>query len=448
MANTPLLKEIFLYQLSMMGDIIPSFLFLWQIIWTWGWIFIPFILWPVVSSQWLFYRNVMWAVNKNPQILLEVKIPEEMEKPIRAMDVVFSGIWQLYGPPNWFEKWWEGQFDYSFSLEITSIEGVPHFLLRVPMKQRTLFEQHIYSQYPDAEIFEVEDYTQKVPQNIPNDRWEMWGTDYSMMRSDCYSLKTYRDFETENEKTEEKRIDPISSLLEGLSMLEEGEQLWIQIKAKPVTEIETGFETRAKKEYGKLVGRKEKAPPMPLFFQVTNMIFGFPKENKEDAKEELYPAEMKLTPIERATVESIERKRTKHIFQCFVRYIYLAKKEKLNMSRIKIPMSYFNSFNNRSLGEWIPYGKTITKIKRNWHDFFWRLEKRLYVRKRRMFKNYVRRERSSFPIDNDPKDVCILSSEELATLYHFPSKTSSPPSAIPRVDAKKKEAPYNLPTDD
>ncbi len=447
MANTPLLKEVVEYQLSMMGEVIPSFLVFWNIIWTWGWIFLPFLLWPVVKYQWLFYRNVIWAVTKNPQILLEVRIPEDIEKPIRAMEVVLTGFWQLYGPANWFEEWWEGQFAYNFSLEITSIEGVPHFLMRVPLKQRVLFEQHIYSQYPDAEIFEVEDYTQKVPQNIPNDRWEIWGTDYTMLRSDCYPLKTYRDFETESERTEEKRIDPMASLVEGLSMLGEGEQIWIQIKAKPVSEIESGFETKAKKEYEKLVGRKEKAPPLPLFFQVTNMMFGFPKEQKEESTEEIYPAEMKLTPVERATVESIERKRTKHIFECFIRYVYIAKKEKLNMSRIKIPMSYFNKFNNRSLGEIIPYGKTITKIKRNWHDFFWMLDRRLYSRKRRMFKNYVRRENASFPLSNE-EETFILGSEELATLYHFPSKAVAPSSAVPRVDAKKKEAPYNLPTDE
>lgn len=448
MANTPLLREIFLYQLSMMGEVIPSFLFLWQIIWTWGWLFIPFLLWPYASSQWLFWRNVMWAVNKNPQVLLEVKIPEEIEKPVRAMEVVFAGVWQLYGPPNWFEKWWEGQFNYSFSLEITSIEGVPHFLLRVPLKQRGLFEQHIYSQYPDAEIFEVEDYTQKVPQNIPNDRWEMWGTDYTPVNSDCYPLKTYRDFETESEKTEEKRVDSIASLMEGLSMLEEGEQIWIQIKVKPVTDIESKFQKKAKKEYEKLVGRKEKTPPMPLLFQVTNMMFGFPQEKKDEGGSEIYPSEMKLTPVERNIVESIERKRVKHIFECFIRYVYVARKEKLNMSRIKIPMSYFNQFNNPGLGQIIPYGKTITKVKRNWHDFFWRLERRLYLKKRRMFKNYIRRERASFPLENDDADNFILSSEELATLYHFPSKTSSPISAVPRVESKKKEAPYNLPTDE
>ncbi len=448
MVNTLSLKDLLSYQLSLIDGAIPSFLFFFDLFWAWGWFLLPFLLWPVVEMQWLFWRNVLWADAKNPSILLEVKIPEEIEKPIRAMDVVLTGMWQLYGPPNWFEKWWEGQFNYSFTLEIVSIEGVPHFLLRVPQKQRGLFEQHIYSQYPEAEIFEVEDYTKKVPQNIPNDRWEVWGTDYSMPKSDCYPLKTYRDFETESEATEEKRIDPIASLLEGLGMLGEGEQIWIQIKAWPLTDLETGFQEKAKKEYGKLAGRKEKPKPMPIIFQITNTIFGFPKENKgDDGGGEVYPAEMKLTPGERAIVESIERKRVKHFFKCFIRYVYVAKKENLNMSRIKIPMSYFNQFNNPGLGFMIPFGKTITKVKRNWWDFFWMLDKRLYLRKRKMFRNYVRRENASFPLDPTSEEVFILNSEELASLYHFPSRISAPPSVIPRVEAKKKEAPHNLPTE-
>ncbi len=450
MENIPSLSDIISQQIAITEQAFPVFVFVWDLFWAWGWIIIPFLLWPVVSFQWIFWRNLMWADNKNPSVLLEVRIPEEIEKPIRAMDVALTGVWQLYGPPNWFEKWWEGQFDFSFSLEIACIEGVPHFLMRVPLKQRTLFEQHIYAQYPSAEIFEAEDYTTKVPQNIPNSRWEMWGTDYTVPKpgvTDCYPLKTYRDFETEQEDSEEKKIDPIVALLEAFSMLGEGEQIWLQIKAKPVTDAESKFQTRAKKLYEKLVGRKEKPPPMPLLYQITNTLTGFPRAPEGGGGDEIYPSEMKLTPGERAAVESIEKKRTKHTFECFIRYIYLARKEKLNMSRIKGPMSYFNQFSNPGLGMIIPYGKTITKVKRNWWDFFWMLDKRLYLRKRRMFRNYVRRENAYFPL-GDEGDTFILGSDELASLYHFPSKGSAPSSVIPRVETRRKEAPHNLPVEE
>ncbi len=445
MENIPSLNEIFLRQLEMAEFAVPALGFMWEFLWNWGWVFLPFLLWPIVSEQWLFWRNELWDDKENPQILLEIRIPGEIVKPMRAMETVVAGFWQLYGPPNWYEKWWKGQYDLSFSLEIASIEGVPHFLIRVPKKQRVMFEQHIYGQYPEAEIFEVEDYTKMVPKNIPNDRWEIWGTDYTMPK-ECYPIKTYRDFETEREQTEEKRIDPISHLMEGLSMLEEGEQIWIMIKAKPVTDAESGFQEKAKKEYEKLAGRKEKPQELPLIYQLSSMIFGYPKE--EEAKEEgdAYP-EMKLTPGEKEIVSSIERKRTTHFYNCFIRYAYIAKKEKFSPpKRIKIPMSYFNQFNNQGLGVIIPHSDTITKIKQNWWDWFWLQERRLYVRKRKMFRSFIRRLPASFPIDKE-KESFILSAEEIATLYHFPSRVSSPTSVIPRVEARKKEAPHNLPTE-
>ncbi len=446
MGNIHWLNEIFVMQMEMARGLTPHLTLLFHLFLAWGWFFLPFFLWPIVKDQWLFWRNGIWDEKSNPQILLEIRPPDEIVKPIRAMDVVIDGFWQLYGPPNWFEQWWIGQYDLSFSLEIAAIDGVPHFLIRIPAKQRSMFESHIYSQYPDAEIREVEDYTKNVPQNIPNERWQMWGTDYTMPKSDCYPLKTYRDFETEMEATEEKKIDPIASLIEGLSSMEEGEQMWIQIKAKPITADNDGsaYHERAKKEYEKLAGRKEKGPPPTFFQEMLGVLKGEAKKEEEE-KMPIF-TDLMLTPGEREVVESIERKRKKQSFSCHIRYIYLAKKENLNMARIKIPMSYFNLFNTQQLGFMIPWGKTITKIKQNWWDFFWFLEKRLYVRKRDMFRNYVRRIPSFYP-RSDKDATFVLGSDELATLYHFPSRTTVPPSAIPRVESRKKEPPHDLPVE-
>lgn len=445
MANIPSLNEIFLYQLNLLDGIGPVLQDVWQLFWAWGWIFLPFFLWPIAVEQWFFWRNGLWDDANNKQILLEVRIPGEIIKPMRAMDVLLSGVWQLYGPPNWYEEWWLGQFDLSFSLEIATIDGVPHFLIRIPEKQRMMFEQHIYGQYPEAEIFEVEDYTKLVPKNIPSDRWDIWGTDYTMPKDDSYPLKTYRDFETEKEVDEEKRIDPMSSLMEGLSKLEEGEQIWICIKLTPVTGDTSDFYNRSKKTYEKLAGRKEKAPPVPLIYQILSTITGYPKIKEEKGGDEIYPAEMKLTPGERATLEEIENKRKDNVFNALVRYVYVARKDKFSVSkRIKIPMSYFNQFNNPNRGFMIPLSSTITKVKQNWWDWFWMLDKRLYIKKRKMFRSYCRRLPSSYPL-SVKGETFTLSTAEVATLYHFPSRSTSPSSVIPRVESRKKEAPHNLP---
>ncbi len=447
MENTNWLREIINPIIEVQEGLLPYYSMAWNAFKEWWWIFLPFIVWPYLKYHWGFWRERVWEDTKKPRnILLEVRIPGEILKPMRAMESVLVGFWQIYSPPNWYEIWWEGQYDLSFGLEIVSIEGVPHFLLRIPDKQRDIFESHVYAQYPDAEITEVQDYTKNVPQDIPNDEWDILGTDYTFLTDDCYPLKTYADFETEHESKEEKRVDPMSSLLEGLTKLGKGEQFWVQIKVRPVTDLETGFIGRAKKLRDSLVKREEQKEEDTIIKQAKDTLLYGVKEKKEEKEKLLYP-EMMLTPGEREIVSGIERKMSKHIFKSQIRYVYVAKKENFFGGRFKVPMSYFNEFNHYNMGTIIPWGKTITKLKRNWYDWFWYQKRRLHLRKRLMFLNYSRRLESFWPATVKGSSF-ILSSEELATMFHFPSRITAPPSMIPRVESKKREAPHDLPVEE
>ncbi len=438
MENIPLLNETWNNFSESFKGLIPLFEVLLDIFVVWWWLIIPFILIPQVKYQWLFWKAV--SLDKK-NIILEVRIPKEVEKPMRAMENVIIGFWPLYGPPNWFDKWWKGKSQVSFSLELVSIDGDPRFLIRCPKEEKHLFESNIYAEYPEAEIFEVEDYTTKVPSDIPNDRWDLWGTDYTMP-NDVYPVKTYRDFEPTESVMEEKRIDPISSLVEGFSRLEEGEQIWVLIKAKPVTDDETGFVKKADKEIEKIAGRKPKPKSLTVFEDILNTLTGFPP--KEEVKEDTSMPEMKLTSGEKEKIKAIEQKKSKHLYECFIRCAYIAKKEKFSGGRVKTPIGYMNQFNK--YGKIVPWKPTITKITRNWYDWFWFVDKRLYTRKRRIFRNYLRRLSAFFP-EGKKGETFVLSSEELASIYHFPSRHSSPSSSLSRVDAKKKEPPANLPTE-
>lgn len=441
MENIHWLKEIIEVQKVFLTTILPVF---WGVFKNWWWLPAPFILWPQFEFHWLFWRNRVWeAKSKTKNIMLEVRIPGEILKPIRAMESVLTGFWQVYGEPNWFEKWWNGEYGLSFSLEIASIEGVPHFLLRIPESQRNIFESHLYAQYPEAEIVEVEDYTKNVPQDIPNDTWDILGTDYTMVASDCYPIKTYVDFETEHESKEEKRIDPMSSLLEGLSLLKKGEQLWIQIKIKPVTDAETGFVRRAKALRDSLVKRKKPPKRRSIIMEAWEILIdGIITKGKEE--ERMLPPEMMLTPGERESVAAIERKMSKQIFKSQIRFVYISRKESFFGGRFKFPMSYFNQFNSPTMNSIIPWGKTITKIKQNWYDFYFMRKRRLYLRKRVMFRNYLDRKECFWPAKVKGSSF-ILNVEEVASLFHFPSRITAPPSVIQRVESKKKEAPHDLP---
>src|SRR3989344_5989195 len=96
-----------------------------------------------------------------------------------------------------------------------------------------------FNHYPEIEIREVSDYVRLVPPTVPNDEWDTYGEDFDFTREDAYPIKTYEKFfEPQGEKiaAEEKRMDPVISLLEGMSKLGVGEHYWVQFITGPVTD--------------------------------------------------------------------------------------------------------------------------------------------------------------------------------------------------------------------
>lgn len=407
-----------------------------KIIKGWWWLLLPLLLWKFFAKLWLYWRNEVFASTIN-NILLEISIPKEVEKPLKAMENVFAGLWPLYDKPNWKEKWIKGQFLLSLSFEIVGINGEPHFFIRTPDFYRNTVESVIYSQYPDAEISEVPDYVNFVPQDVPNKEWDLWGTDMEMLKEDVYPIKTYsKFFEERPEIKEEKRIDPLASLLEGISKLKSGEQIWIQIKAKPVTSDYGGWLEKAKKIRDKLAGRKEKEKKSALREALKALIFGPPKKEEEERVERI-PPEMMLTAGEKEQVSGIEDKIRKYVYESHIRFIYLAKRDKFFKPNVTIPLSFFTQFSTAHLNGLRPWSKTITKV--TW----FLVKRRLYLKKRHLFRMYKDRLP---PLHPRPGGTYMLNIEELATLYHFPGRKVAPAPFMKRIEAKKGEAPPELPT--
>ena len=451
---------------------IPSIL--WQIFKVWWWVPLIFILWRPFIFLYVFWRRQRYDATIK-RIVLEIKIPKEVLKPIKAMEDVFAGFHAIHDVFVWREKWIEGQFVLNIALEIVSLGGEVHFYIRTPEQFRGIIESNIYAQYPEAEIFEVPDYTKNVPQDIPNKEWELWGTNEINTKPDPYPIKTYKKFELETQTKEEKRIDPLAGLLEGMATLGPGEQMWIQIVAKPIREEKEWIkEGLALKD--ELAGRKEEKPKSMIREAFDILVTGVPagyeaKRQMEESvttkgtqlkwettrqtereskliispkKEEKggIPAEMKLTPGEREIVLAIEEKISKFGFDCNIRYIYLGKRDAFFRPRARIPFGFFKDVSSEHMGGFKPDKRFLTKSK---SVFFWFLDKRiLYLKKRRLFRYYCKRWIPFFPRAGG---TFVLNTEELATLFHFPGRMVAPAPAVPRVEVKKGEAPPGLPVE-
>ncbi|MBU0999761.1 hypothetical protein KKG24_05730, partial [Patescibacteria group bacterium] len=142
--------------------------------------------------------------------------------------------------------------------------------VRTPILYRDSVEAAIYSQYPGAEINEALDYAKQFPQNAPNQDWDMWGTDYKLLKDDHHPIRTYRFFETEHEAKEEKRVDPVATLFEAMSKVKPTEQFWIQIIARPIADDPlmgmplTAWVKKGEAIRDKLAKRPEKPKQKPI----------------------------------------------------------------------------------------------------------------------------------------------------------------------------------------
>jgi hypothetical protein len=413
------------------------FSFCWEIFKLFWWVLPPIILFGPLKTWYLKFKQDPW-IRKQNFILLELKFPRQELKPIKAMENVFATLWGTYDPANPKEKWFEGKILVYFTVEITSVEGIPHFYIRVARAMTKTVESAIYSQFPGIEIAEVPDYVKNVPPGLPNKDWDIWGCDYVLIKEDVYPIKTYRQFFEEKEGLkEEKQIDPLASLLEGLARLGKGEQIWIQIMARPVTVSENDYVRRGKEEVGKLVGRPEKPKSKTLFREFIDLLFfNIAPGGVKNGEKPVIPTEMKLTPGERTVVQAIEEKISKNAFSANIRFVYLARKENFFGAMKTIPMTFFRQFNTQHLNSIIPYSKTVTKVQAP--ALF--AAARAYVKKRIMFRRFCEREK----IDDS---AFILNIEEMATIFHFPTLESVSEAILPRIETKKGSPPLELPVE-
>jgi len=422
----------------------------WSIISSWWWVFLVIFLIKKFIFMWRKWREESFAETVDYEVF-ELKMPREVERPFKAMEQVFAGWWMFYDPADWWEYWWEGKYQVKISIEIVSNGGEIHFYLRFPKSLKNLVESSIYSQYPEVELTEAEDYTEKVPEDLPNETWDMWGCDYELMKPDIYPIKTYeRFFEESNISKEYQRIDPLAALLEGLGKSNPGEQIWVQFIIKPVTNVDNNYKDRAKAEVAKLAYRGDPRAKMKDDTIIKKMIKVIVTGKPVDAPvvektESILPPEMKLTPGEREIVSQIEHKVSKVMFETIIRFIIMGERDKWNKANLKNVLGYFANFNTENTNNLKPWSPSITKIHKHERLFanLFLHDRALYLKKRKLFSQYKKRFNYNFPKDN--KETFVLNLEELASMFHFVGRTAIPAPNIKRIESKKAEPPADLP---
>jgi hypothetical protein len=386
--------------------------------------------------QTLFIASIKWT-------LLEVKPPKEVFKSPLAMELVLNSLYQTGGHGNWLQKYWMGAVRQWFSLEIASIEGGIHFYIRTPSKFKNLIQSQVYAQYPQAEVSEVEDYTNAVPDFEKNGSIGMWGCNLILTKDDPYPIKTYIDFGLDRaigSLDEEQRIDPITPMLEFMGSIGAGEQIWFQILVRGDTKRFTVKNKDGVEEEGKTWTDKAK----DVIKEFNNSL------NEKDAEGKTI-ATRRATRGEQGVIEAIERNASKFGFDAGIRAVYVTAKDKFDANRIpgvtgmvrQYSSNDFNSFKTEKATAFdFPWqditGNKIVKVKKGM----------LMAYKSRSYFyggfDLIKPEKYfTYPEKSGAKPF-ILSTEELATMFHLPGRVAETPSFV-RIEATKAEPPANLP---
>lgn len=432
-----------------LNAIIPYFdlftVILWLIFRTWWWVLIPWFLY--YPSRGLYLYWVRWEVEYAAidWTVLELIPPAEVEKPFRAMEDIYTVLWSLYDNGNWRETWCQGELPvapYWISFEITSKAGEIHFYIRTMKGTEKFVEGIIHAHYPDAELFEVEDYVKNVPQDIPNETYDLYMEVLKSVKNNALPIRTYEFFEIKPEEIEQrKKVDPMFRLLEDMAKLKEGEELWFQIVVSPIGDVDNKWITKGRALADELSKRPGKPDRISMIAEALRYLFFIKPPYSEEKKEEsVIPVEMRLTPGERAVVEGVENKISKKGFSVFSRAFYIYKPEAYVSPNKRIPRSYFGHFSTENMNYIRDWSPTKTRI----HYFF--RDRRLYARKKKAFKKYINRFAPRFP-DWIGEGTMVLNSEELASIFHLPMKASDLPPGVPRIAAKKGGPPPNIPTE-
>lgn len=389
-----------------------------------------------------YIRNMQW-------VLLELVIPKENIKPTKAMEQVLSALYGVYsfGLRRW-EKYIQGKVEAWISLEMVGHAHSIHFYVRVPARSRNMVEAAFLSQYPDMEIREVEDYTRELPPDLPNDEYEVFGTDIVLARDDVYPIKTYVDFEEEADD-EDKNVDPMAIIAEAMSNLKGSERIWLQLLIRPVGR---DWAEKGKDVIEELAGRKQKAAKKGFVSSIGEFIKNLVEaplkhpEWSEGGKESAVQVRF-YTPGEQDILKAVQRKISKRAFEAILRFVYIDKRDSFTSSNVGAVMGGIQQYATLNLNFLRPNSKTFPSMTTVTKIPIKPLRKRLVEkRKKQIYKAYRERAmpQQSLPQFLARMKTSILNIEEVATLYHPPT-VSVKASKLQPVEARKAAPPVNLP---
>lgn len=295
-----------------------------------------------------------------------------------------------------------------FSLEYAVFNNQIFLYLVLPRHLIPLIDKQLTGFYPDVYIEQVEDY------NIFKPNSKVAGCYMRMTKAPWLPLRTFQRMGT----------DPLNTLTNVLSKLAPDEGAAMQIVVRPRSE---GWQERGRKQAEEIFAHEIKFRWWnPVSWLGT--LFGISVRGAEDLKENLDTKKggTRTTPMTDEQVKAIEEKNTKMGYETVIRIITAApthSQARNQLINVRSCFSQFNTTDNNSL------------MRTKYHSM------------RALVKNYILRSLRRPWIMRLRNRPMILSSDELASLFHLPNIRFNRSPTIAWQNFKIAPAPPNIPSD-
>jgi hypothetical protein len=393
-------------------------------------IWIPFVLAEFTITRFI-QSNRASFISKQQFVLLELLIPREVTKTPLAMETFFANLHIGSGEATPYKKYFQGSVRPWWSFEIVSLGGRVHFYVWTRVGFRRLIESSLYAQYPDMQIIEAEDYSRLTD---PSDHdHQMFGAEFAKRKEDPFPIRSYVDFGLTPGAKPEENVDPLAQMVELLGSIGPDEQLWLQFIIRFTKDEKLNKKTIDGRAY-------------TWRDQATDLIDDLRTKLSQKGQYidpvtgKLHETKIgNLTKGQTDTINAVERNIAKPGFDVGIRGIYLAKVDKYQGSMIGSLLNIFKPFGSESTNSIGPASLWSAAFSDNpWEDRNGHLHHHVNHEVTRLY-----RQRAYYHLPYKGPWM-VLSTEELATIYHIPTSGVSTPN-LQRIQSTTSGAPANLP---
>lgn len=326
---------------------------------------------------------------------------KDFKEAIGIMTQFYDSIYAIYSG-DWKNKYQGEDF---ISLEYVVEKGQIYFYLVVPLYLKSLIEKQVTGFFPEAYIEQTEEY------NIFQPDYKVAAKALMLKKHHMYPLKSYQKLSS----------DPINNLTNALSKLNTKEGAVVQLMIQPVDD----WQKEGRDEAKNMLNQKTKNTSFslnPLKLLIKTLEFIIPINNKSN--ENKAPDNGRTTPILDEEVKELEQKNSSKGYQTIIRIVCSSEEYSEAKSNLTNIISAFSQYSS-------PTSNKFTTMKG--------------YSENQIVKDYILRNyRLPFKLSVS-KNKTILSSDELASIFHFPNIRFNKTPGIHWQNYKIAQAPSNIP---